>query len=508
MPVLAIHGGPKHVPDGALEPWPPIPPEDEALVLEPLRTARLTWGPHCDGLQTEWKAWNGNRFCWTSNSGTSALHMCVAATGASAGDEIITPAYSWTSSVSCIFHHGCVPVFVDVDFPSANLDPAKIEAAITERTRAILVVHLHGLPCRMDAILDIARRHSLAVIEDCCQAHGALYRGRKVGTLGHCAAFSLNQNKMLTGGEGGLFVTDDEEFSKRAQALVLFGDFREPIGQPGYHAYGLAYMYRNNELAAALARAQLKRLDTYIADARALSAAVTDELRSVPGLILPVEDDERRANGYNYLIRIDPAAFAYRGQPDELREALVKAISAEGAPVGVWQRRILPEMGVIRARDAYGNGYPWTAGPAGLDPSRGFQSRGRVDAPDPSRGLPDPSRGLEARGRVTAESDPSRGFQSRGKVSAESDPSRGFQPRGRVSAESDPYHPSHFPESLRHVNTYFVLGCLRTPNTVETARLLGQAIRKVVEHVGELDIDAVARTADRSLYERGWQQQR
>ena len=459
MPVLAIHGGPKHVPDGALEPWPPIPPEDEALVLEPLRTARLTWGPHCDGLQSEWKAWNGNRFCWTSNSGTSALHMCVAATGASAGDEIITPAYSWTSSVSCIFHHGCVPVFVDVDFASANLDPAKIEAAITARTRAILVVHLHGLPCRMDAIMDIARRHSLAVIEDCCQAHGALYRGRKVGTLGHCAAFSLNQNKMLTGGEGGLFVTDDEEFSKRAQALVLFGDFREPVPEPGYHAYGLAYMYRNNELAAALARAQLKRLDTYIADARALSAAVTDELRGLPGLILPIEADECRANGYNYLIRIDPAAFAYRGQPDELREALVKAIAAEGAPVGVWQRRILPEMGVIRARDAYGNGYPWTAG------------------------------------RVV-------------QASSLQGPSRqaGCLPHDQLDGVD--YHPSQFPESLRHVNTYFVLGCLRTPNTVETARLVAQAIRKVMENLGELDIDRVAQTADRSLYERGWKQQR
>ena len=437
MPVLAIHGGQKWVPDGALRPWPPITAEDERLVLESLRSDSHAWGPHCNALQKEFAAWNGNRFCWTTNSGTSALHMAVAATGAAAGDEIITPAYSWTSSVSCILHHGCVPVFADIDFPTANLDPARIEAALSPRTRAILVVHLHGLPCRMDPILEIARHHNLAVIEDCCQAHGALYRGRKVGTLGHCAAFSLNQNKMLTGGEGGLFVTDDEEMSKRAQALVLFGDFREPVEQPGYHAYGLAYMYRNSELGAAFARAQLKRLDEYIADARTLCGAVTEELRGTPGLILPVEDDECRSNWYNYLIRVDAEACGYRGAPEELREAVVRACQAEGAPVGVWQRRILPEMGCIRARDAFGSGYPWSAGRPGVD-----------------------------------------------------------------------YHPSQFPESLRHVNTYFVLGCLRTPNTVETARLVAQAIRKVMEYLGELDIDAVARTADRSLYERGWKQQR
>jgi len=285
--------------------------------------------------------------------------------------------------------------------------------------------------------MEIAERHNLMVIEDCCQAHGALYRGRKVGTVGHCAAFSLNANKMLISGEGGLFVADDEEIAKRAQSLVLFGDFREPVDEPGYHAYGMAYMYRNNELTAAFARAQLQRLDQYVEDARALSAYVTEELQGTPGLILPAEDEECRTNAYNYLIRVDQKALGYEGRRDELREVIVKAASAEGAPVAVWQRRILPELGVIRARDAFGNGYPWTAGRPDVD-----------------------------------------------------------------------YHPSQFPVALRHVDTYFVLGCLRTPNTPETARLLGRAIRKVVENLDELDIEAVSKTCDRSLYERGWKQQR
>jgi len=437
MAVLAINGGERVLPEGTIKPWPPITADDEETVLRSLRSDRHSWGPNCDALQEEWKAWNGNRYCWTTNSGTSALHMAVAASGAAAGDEIITPAYSWTSSVTCILHHGCVPVFVDIDFETVNIDPGRVEAAISDRTRAILVVHLHGLPCRMEAIMEIARRHGLVVIEDACQAHGALWRGRKVGTIGHCAAFSLNQNKMLTGGEGGLFVSDDEEMWKRAQALVLFGDFREPGDEPGYHAYGLGYMYRNSDLAAAFARAQLRRLDKFLADARALSEAVTEELRDTPGLILPCEDDECRSSWYNYVIRIDAKACGYEGPVEELREALVRAIAAEGVPVSVWQRRILPEMGVIRARDAFGNGYPWSAGRPGVD-----------------------------------------------------------------------YHPAQFPEALRHVNSYFVLGCLRTPNTPETARLLGRAIRKVMENLGELDVEAVAGAADRSLYERGWKQQR
>jgi len=436
--MLAINGGEPLVPEGTLKAWPPITADDEKLVLDSLHSGKHAWGPNCDALQEKFKAWNGNAYCWTTSSGTSALHMAVAATGAAAGDEIITPAYSWTSSVSCILHHGCVPVFVDVDFASVNLDADKIEAAITDRTRAILAVHLHGVPCRMDRIMQIAEQHKLVVIEDACQAHGTLWQGKKVGTIGHCGAFSLNQNKMLTGGEGGLFVTDDEAMSKRAQALVLFGDFREPVDEPGYHAYGLAYMYRNSELPAAFARAQLRHLDEYVRDARAMTEAVTGELAGTKGLILPVWDTaDMSPNGYNYVCRLDAKACGYSGPVEELREAVVKAIQAEGVSVMVWQRRILPEMGVVRARDAFGNGYPWTAGRPDID-----------------------------------------------------------------------YHPGRFPEALRHVNAYFVLGCLRTPNSAGEARLVGQAIRKVMENLSELDVDAVAKTADRSLYERGWKQQR
>ncbi|MFO7900654.1 MAG: aminotransferase class I/II-fold pyridoxal phosphate-dependent enzyme, partial [Planctomycetota bacterium] len=204
---LAIHGGPKAVPDGTIQPWPPIGEIDREMVLASLNSDSHAFGPNCRAFQDEFAAWNRNRFAITTNSGTAALHMCVAACGCGAGDEVIVTAYSWSSSATCILHHNAIPVFVDIDWETMNIDVSKIEAAVTERTKAIIAVHIHGLAVDMDAVNAVAKRHDLKVIEDACQAHGATFGGKKTGTLGDCAAFSFNQNKCLCGGEGGMFVT-------------------------------------------------------------------------------------------------------------------------------------------------------------------------------------------------------------------------------------------------------------------------------------------------------------
>ncbi|MCK4283088.1 MAG: aminotransferase class I/II-fold pyridoxal phosphate-dependent enzyme, partial [Candidatus Brocadiae bacterium] len=192
---LAIKGGRRTIPEGAIKKWPPIDDVDRKMVMEALEGNVLTTGPNCQALQEEFAVWNGNRYAITTNSGTGALHMCVAACGCGAGDEVIVPAYSWSSSATCILHHNAIPVFVDIDFDTMNIDVDRIEAAITPRTKAIIVVHLHGLAVDMERVTDVARRHGLKVIEDACQAHGATFKGKKVGTWGNCAAFSLNQNK-------------------------------------------------------------------------------------------------------------------------------------------------------------------------------------------------------------------------------------------------------------------------------------------------------------------------
>jgi len=362
---LAIAGGPCAIPEGAIKKWPPIGDLDRKMVLGALKGDVLTFGPNCEALQDEFAAWNGNRFALTTNSGTAALHMAVAACGCGAGDEVIVPAYTWSSSATCILHHNAIPVFVDVDFHTMNLDVNQIEAAVTPRTKAIIAVHLHGLSADMERVMAIADRHGLRVIEDACQAHGAKLKGRKVGTWGHCAAFSLNQNKCLCSGEGGIFVTDDEELAARAKQLWSFGETRTPLEDRDYHAYALGWMYRNSELVAAFGRAQLQRLDDYLATQKANAGRLTECLSDVPSLVLPREPDGYEHNWYNYTVRFDMDALGHVQDAAAFRDRVMKAIQAEGAPVHVWQRFILPAMTVFQAKNGYGKGCPWSCRHAG-----------------------------------------------------------------------------------------------------------------------------------------------
>lgn len=360
MSSLAIYGGPKTITPQDVKPWPPVDKSDEKLVLDALYSEVQTRGKHSLAFEEEFCNWNGNKNAVFTNSGTAALHMCIAGCGIGAGDHVLVTAYSWSSSATCILHHDAIPIFVDIDFDTFLIDPAKIEAAITPRTKAIVVVQLHGLCADMDAIMDIAKRHNLYVIEDACQAHGAMYKGRKAGTMGHCAAFSLNQNKCLSCGEGGVFVTDDEEIYGNACKLWSFGETARPEQSRDYHAYALGWMYRNNELTAAFARAQLAKYDTYFEMLRANGNYLKDNLNGIKGLIQPYEPAECVHNWYNYNLRIDFDALGYDGDKVRFRDAVSAAVTAEGVNCSVWQRFILPEMTVFRAKNAYGHGYPWS----------------------------------------------------------------------------------------------------------------------------------------------------
>jgi perosamine synthetase len=360
MQQLAILGGTPAVPEGMIKPWPPISDVDRKLVLDSLESEAHTYGPNCVALEEEFAQWNGNRFGITTNSGTAALHMAVAAVGCGAGDHVLVTAYSWSSSATCIIHHNSLPVFVDIDFDTINMDVSKIEAAITPKTKAIIAVHLHGLALDMDAVLDVARRHNLKVIEDCCQSHGALFRGKKVGTMGDCATFSFNQNKCMCSGEGGMFTTDDEAIAANARAVWSFGETRTPAQSRDYHAYALGWMYRNNDLTAAWGRAQLQNLDRYLEIQRENAAALIEGLQGTPGLIIPTQPEGYLHNWYNFTSRIDMDAIGWTGDPARMRDAIMKAINAEGVPASVWQQYILPRMTVFLAKNAYGSGCPWT----------------------------------------------------------------------------------------------------------------------------------------------------
>jgi len=206
----------------------------------------------------------------------------------------------------------------------------------------------------------IARRHNLRVIEDACQAVGATFNGTKSATVGDCGAFSLNQNKCLCSGEGGFFVTNDDDLSFRARQLWSFGETRTPAEQRDYHAYALGWMYRNNDLTAAFGRAQLTKIDRYIQQQKTNAARLTECLQQVPHLILPTAPPGHEHIWYNYTLRFDVEALGYAADAAAYRDKIVKALQAEGVQTSVWQSYMLPKMTVFQAQNAYGHGCPWS----------------------------------------------------------------------------------------------------------------------------------------------------
>ncbi|MCY2924327.1 MAG: DegT/DnrJ/EryC1/StrS family aminotransferase [Planctomycetota bacterium] len=357
---LAALGGRRVIPEGAMKPWPPIGKLDRELVLASLEGGQHTYGPNYTALENEFAAWSGIEHVQFCNSGTAALHMALVACQCGAGDEVIAPAYTWPSSATCCLHHNIIPVFVDIEWVTMNLDPAKIEAAITPRTKAIIVVHLHGLMVNMTKVMALAKKHGLKVIEDCCQGHGATFRGRPAGSWGHAAAFSTNQNKIMCSGEGGFFCSNDKATFERGKTLWYFGENRPPEASAGYHAYGMGWMYRSSDMVAAFARAQLTRLDDNLARIRANAASLTECLADVPHLILPATPRGHSHNYYNYTVRFDMAAMGHTADARAFRDKLVAALRAEGLDTGIWQGWPVPEMTALQAKDAYGRGCPWS----------------------------------------------------------------------------------------------------------------------------------------------------
>jgi len=356
---VAMAGGLPAVPHDAHRRWPDILDEDREAILAVLDRGVLCGpnAPEITALQREWADYLGVRFCLALNTGTAALHCSAAAAGLRPGDEVIVPAFTFVASAMAMAHQGCVPVFCDVDPRTYNLDPARIEERITERTRAILPVHLHGLPADMDEIGEIAERHGLVVIEDAAQSHGALYKGRKTGTLALCAGFSLNATKNLSGGEGGLFVTDDEDAFVAARRLSVFGEDVPPL-EPGefrsYWSYAVGWNYRSQELSSAFARSQLRRLDGYNATARRNAGILTAGLSKLRGVTPPHAPEDRTHVYHKYRVRLEPIELGFDGPATELRDRVLRALQAEGVEAVVWQVHPLPAYPAFRGELA-----PW-----------------------------------------------------------------------------------------------------------------------------------------------------
>jgi dTDP-4-amino-4,6-dideoxygalactose transaminase len=359
---LAISGGTPILKREDYRNWPVITEDDRRFVNEVLDSGVVAGasGPQVLALQKEFAEFVGAKYCLTTCSGTAALHMGLAAVDVGPGDEVIVPAYTFLASASCVIHQMAIPVFVDIEPRTYTLDPAKIEAAITPRTKAIIPVHIMGCPAEMGPILAIAREHHLHVIEDVCQAHGSRYHGRACGTLGVAGAFSLNNLKNLCGGEGGLFVTNDEDVLKKGDLVRYFGDeCDEKTLRQKYNSSILGYMYRNQELPAALARGQLKHLAEHNATRIRNSEFLSRELGKIPGVIPPYGPPDCQHVYWFYAVRFDPRAAGVDAEPRRFRIAVEKALFKEGVLVGQWQTMPVLAQDLFQSMIGIGQRYPW-----------------------------------------------------------------------------------------------------------------------------------------------------
>ena len=290
---LALFGGPRAV-SGKTLPWPPVGPKEVDRVTRMMRDGELSYygreGAVAE-LEDMFVAYHGGGYALATSSGTAALHSAFVACGVGPGTEVIAPSHTFLATVMPIIAANGTPVLVDCEQDNECLDPAAVEAAVTERTRAIVVTHLWGHPAEMDAILAVARWHGLLVIEDCSHAHGATYRDRLVGTVGDIACFSLQGKKIVPAGQGGLLLTADRDLFERA---VLFGHFNvraidevtDPVLAP-FAGTGYGLNYRMHPLAAALACEQFQVLDERIALRTSKLGLLSDLLGAAPGIDPP-----------------------------------------------------------------------------------------------------------------------------------------------------------------------------------------------------------------------------
>ncbi len=368
---LALSGGTPVVAPGTIEErWPIVEEEDIAAVVDTLRTGRLSWinNDAVPALEKAWAGYIGARHCLAFNSGTAALHASVAAAGVEPGDEVLVPALTFLASATAVIHHQGLPVFVDVDPHTFTLDPAKIEERITDRTKALIVVHLHGLPADMDPILEIARRRGLKVIEDTCQAPGALYKGKKAGSIGDMSAYSIMAGKNLpTAGEGGLFTTDDPDLRDTADMIKMFGEKVRPDQEREYNALTMGWNYRFSSILASFTLSQLDRLDGYTARVQEGAERLACGLAEIPGLIPPHVPADRTHVYHHFRFRVDPEAAGVDLPVGVFRKAVQDAMEAEGVHLIEYQNRPIPGQLLFVERKGYGKGCPWTSGYASRD---------------------------------------------------------------------------------------------------------------------------------------------
>lgn len=322
--------------------WPILTNEDEEAVLRVMRTGALGVSDETAELEADFRNWTGREYAVAHNNGTSAIFGAMHAFGIEAGDEVIVPSATWWSSVMPILHFGGVPVFAELEGECLGLDPEDVERKITDRTKAIVVVHLFGMPSKMDELIELAERYDLKILEDASHAHGAVYKGRQIGTMTDAAVFSMQGNKLLPTAEGGVFLCDDEEMY---EAVIRLGHYERLLDLTSMNKYlaatGLGYKSRMSPLSAAIGRVQLRHLDERNAIRNENCSRLGRHLETL-GCIQPFLAPEGVERTYfEYLIRYDEAAT---GLPID---DFTRALQAEGAQLSAPRYPLLHQMPVF-----------------------------------------------------------------------------------------------------------------------------------------------------------------
>ena len=307
---------------------PDITEAEIAAVVAVLRSARLSLGPVTEEFEAAMASTASVPHAVAVSSGTAGLHLVIRALDIGEGDEVIVPSFTFIAAANAIRYERATPVFVDIDAGTLNLNPGLIEQAITPKTRAVMVVHTFGVPADMTAILEIAQRHGLAVIEDACEAIGAVHRGRKAGSMGNVGVFAFYPNKQITTGEGGVVVTHDDALARRIRALRNQGRYET---DDWFQHSELGYNYRISEINCALGLAQLSRLDEILAKRQAVAAAYHQRLAALDGLTLPPllpppNQTNDRLSWFVYVVRVAAG--------DGVRDSIMRGLAEAGIASG------------------------------------------------------------------------------------------------------------------------------------------------------------------------------
>jgi dTDP-4-amino-4,6-dideoxygalactose transaminase len=297
---------------------PYIGDSERQAVLDVLESGMLVQGPRTAKLEEKWAEVCGTQYAVATSSGTTALHVALLAHGVGAGDEVITTPFTFIASVNSIVYTGAQPVFVDIEEDTFNINPNLIEAAITPRTKAIMPVHLYGHPCAMDAIMDIAQRHNLVIIEDAAQAIGASYHGQKAGSFG-TGCFSLYATKNIMSVEGGMITTNDEEYAQRCRMIRNHGMQRR------YYHDILGFNFRMSDLHAAIGLAQIERLPHFTERRQHNAIFLNQHITSVK---TPTTRPDCEHVWHQYTIQVDGDTIT--------RDEVVQKLTTAGVGTGIF----------------------------------------------------------------------------------------------------------------------------------------------------------------------------